>query len=238
MLEFNELKIKSVLKPIVVKTYKAKEEEADLFSNTLDCFSCTIDALIQGITIEAWMEQEKARQSQKTLQNAIGDFHQKVLGTLDGVVDLQTGGIIDLEAKEKKIVAEVKNKWNTTKGNHKPNIYDDLEKVLRNYASDFVAYYVEILPKNGKRYNLPFCPSDNTTKVKRPTNERIRVIDGYSFYALMTGDEHALRKLYLKLPVIVCEILNEEFHLNRDYSKLDKQADFKEIFNKIFGDLS
>jgi hypothetical protein len=234
MTNFNREKIKLILSDIVVKAYLSKGSEADLYKNTLDCFSCVIDSLIQGISIDEWMQQETMRQSQKTLQNSIGEFHQKVLATFPGVKDLGTGNIVDLVIEDKKIIAEIKNKWNTTKGNHKPNIYDDLEKILTNYSNNFVAYYVEMLPKNGKEYDEPFTPSDNVTKTRRPSNNRIRVIDGKSFYTLITGDSDAFQKLYCLIPLLVCEILNERFKLNRNSEEIVQSKIFHDLFQKIF----
>ena len=50
----------------------------------------------------------------------------------------------------KKIIAELKNKHNTMKGDARINIYDDLEKCLKTTNKGFTGYYVEILPKNAK----------------------------------------------------------------------------------------
>ena len=234
---FDREKVKAILKIIVVATFNAKSSESDLFRNTLDCFSCSIDAMIQNISIEEWMQQEKARQSQKTLQNSIGDFHQKVLGTLPGIKDLTVGGIVDLESEEQKFFAEVKNKHNTTKGNHKVAIYDDLAKKIANYP-DYTGYYVEILPKNAMAYNKVFTPSDNTeadaTKKRRPANERIRCIDGKTFYAKVTGNENALEELYNLLPDLIAEILDEEFQEKRDTVAFKNDAKFTENFQRIF----
>jgi hypothetical protein len=89
----------------------------DLYKNKVDPFSALIDSMLQGIPLSNWIAQEKVRQSQKTLQNCIGDFHQSVIASFDGWEDLGTGQIIDIRNKKQKVVAEIKNKYNTTKGN-------------------------------------------------------------------------------------------------------------------------
>ena len=95
-----------------------------------------------------------------------------------------------------KIIAEIKNKHNTTKGNHKKNIYDDLESKLNTNYNGFTAYYVEVLPKrNLKTYNKSFTPPDNITQSNRPKNSKIRVIDGASFYEVISGNPDFLEKL-------------------------------------------
>nr|WP_181718299.1 Eco47II family restriction endonuclease [Psychrobacter sp.]QJS05229.1 restriction endonuclease type II, Eco47II family [Psychrobacter sp.] len=230
---FDRNKVKEVLKPIVDSTYKAQQEEKDIYKNTLDCFSAAIDASIRGITLEEWIESEKQRQAQKTLQNKIGDFHQKMLGTLEGVTDLGVGEVVDIIYEDKKIVAEIKNKHNTTKGNHKKSIYDDLVSVLERHEG-YTGYYVEILPKNGRSYDKAFSPSDNTTKTSREKSEHIRVIDGKSFYKLITGDNNALKELYSLIPELTAEILKESFDINRNANNIKDNQFFSELFEMIF----
>lgn len=230
---FDRNKVKEVLKPIVDSTYKAQQEEKDIYKNTLDCFSAAIDASIRGITLEEWIESEKQRQAQKTLQNKIGDFHQKMLGTLEGVTDLGVGEVVDIIYDDKKIVAEIKNKHNTTKGNHKKSIYDDLVSVLERHEG-YTGYYVEILPKNGRSYDKVFSPSDNTTKTLREKSEHIRVIDGKSFYKLITGDDNALKELYSLIPELTAEILKESFDINRNSDNIKDNQFFSELFEMIF----
>ena len=230
---FDRNKVKEVLKPIIDSTYKAQQEEKDIYKNTLDCFSAAIDASIRGITLEEWIESEKQRQAQKTLQNKIGDFHQKMLGTLEGVTDLGVGEVVDIICEDKKIVAEIKNKHNTTKGNHKKSIYDDLVSVLERHEG-YTGYYVEILPKNGRSYDKAFSPSDNTTKTSREKSEHIRVIDGKSFYKLITGDDNALKELYSLIPELTTEILKESFDINRNANNIKDNQFFSELFEMIF----
>ncbi len=52
------------------------------------------------------------------LSNAIGNFHQQILGSVDGWENHDAG--YDLECSTCRIVAEVKNKWNTMNA---PNRY-------------------------------------------------------------------------------------------------------------------
>ena len=198
MSTFDRNKLKGVLLPIVKSAYDSQDSSADLRRNTLDVFSASLESALKGITFEEWLEQEKKRQIQKTLQNNVGDLHQKILATLDDIEDLGVGKVLDLKSVKKKFIAEIKNKHNTTKGNHKVQIYNDMEKVLKNMPVGTTGYYVEILPKNGKAYDIPFTPSDNTeedkSKKRKTSNELIRQIDGKSFYTKVTGNKNALRE--------------------------------------------
>jgi hypothetical protein len=229
---FKRNEIKKIIYPIVKSAYESETTDKDLRKNTLDIFSASIDSSVRGITFDEWMIQEKKRQVQKTLQNQIGELHQEILGTFDGVKSLGTGQVIDLESYTKKFIAEVKNKHNTTKGNHKCSIYDDLASCLTCKENDVIAYYVEILPKNGKQYNEPFTPPDNVQRQRRPLNDRIRRIDGKSFYTLVTGNINALEDLYKLLPELVCEVLEEEYKVTRNPVDYISQQEFDYIFKK------
>lgn len=203
--------------------------EANLYSNVVDPFSATIDAMCHEISLEEWLKQESARQCQKTLQNALGDFHQNVLGSMAGWEDLGRGEVVDLRNKSKKILAEVKNKFNTTKGNHKVRIYDDFLNLLnRAEYQAYTCYYVEIIPKDKNIYDKPFTPSDNQSHCRRPENKHIRIIDGKSFYALATGHHDALEKLFDSIPTVAANILG----INGD--KLAQYREFKRLLKLAY----
>lgn len=234
MESFNRESLKQAIRNTVNRLYNAQTQDLNLYRNTLDCFSASLDALVQNISMDDWLLQEKERQVQKTKQNAIGSLHEDILGSIDNVESLPVGQLIDIISDDKKIIAEVKNKHNTTKGNHKVQIYRDLAQKLKE-LDGYTGYYVEILPKGAKAYNVPFCPSDNQTKSKLSSREDIRVIDGKSFYALLTGNTNALEELYENLPLLVSEIISEEFQQQLDPSKVTESNLFRTNFTKAYG---
>ena len=161
--------------------------------------------------------------------NAVGDFHVGVLGSMQDWEEIPVGNVIDLRNTTQKIIAEVKNKFNTTKGNHKKVIYDDLQNELHKQEyHNFTGYYVEIVPKPAEPYDKPFTPSDNVTHERRPLNEKIRVIDGRSFYDKASQHEGTLEKLYDVLPVVITDILQIDLG---DY-KTDEM--FMQLFRKAY----
>lgn len=217
----------------VVKVIEMAEQEADsnLHKNVIDPFSALFHGVTHAITYKEWIEQEKARQSQKTMQNAIGDFHQEILGMVDGWANFGSGGGLDIMNKQEKIIAEIKNKFNTTKGNHKVEVYDAIKAKLKTKEyENFLGYYVEIIPKSKNKYDKPFVPPDNKTKKRRPANKNIRVIDGVSFYALATGRKHALQELFEAVSHILVD--EYKFKLSKkealQYGELFKTAFFTE----------
>lgn len=212
----------------VAKTAVDTAEE-NLYSNVVDPFSAVFDAMRQGVGLTEWLEQEKSRQLQKTLQNALGDFHQEVIGSMNNWESLGDGHVVDVRNNKLKVIAEIKNKWNTTKGTDQKSIYDNLKTQLKKEEYDgFKAYYVEIIPKSKGSYDKLFTPSDNVTHTKRPKNKNIRRIDGKSFYALASGDSDAIDKLYLVLPGVIGDVLGISAQ------KIEKDSLFKEIFGRAY----
>lgn len=199
-----------------------------LHSNVIDPFSAIFDAVSGGLTLNDWIKKERTRQIQKTLQNSLGTFHQEILGHCYGWQDLETGGVVDIVNHDKKLLAEVKNKYNTTKGNHKTQVYDDLESLIASEKySGYTGYYVEVIPKGRKEYNKLFTPSDNVSKTNRPENESIRQIDGKTFYALATGIDDAIRQLYYVLPEVIYDIKGENTGIHNEDL-------FHGLFNKAY----
>lgn len=214
----------------VVKIINAAEHDADikLYKNVIDPFSALFHGVTHAITYQEWIEQEKARQSQKTMQNAIGNFHQEILGSIPGWTNLGVGKGLDVANEQRKIIAEVKNKFNTTKGNHKTEIYNDIKTKLKNKEyRGFTGYYVEIIPQGKKIYDKPFTPSDNNTNKRLPKSASIRIIDGVSFYYLVTGRKNALQELF----EAISHILVDEYKF-----KLSKKEalQYFELFRRAF----
>ena len=152
---------------------------------------------------------EISRQAQKTLSNHVGMFHQKFLGSMSGWQDLEVGKMVDLVNHDKKIIAEIKNKHNTVTGAKLVDVYKALESFVMSNGhiyKDYTAYYVEIVPKKPKRTDDMFVPSDNKTSTNCPSNEKIRKMDGASFYALVTGVEDALEQVFKALPKVIKDL--------------------------------
>jgi len=213
----------------VIKIIEAAKRDAEkkLYKSVLDPFSALFHGMTHHLSYKEWIEQEKARQAQKTMQNAIGNFHQEILGSIPGWEDLGTGGGLDVASKKMKIIAEVKNKYNTTKGNHKVELYDAIKVKLKlpEYR-DYVGYYVEVIPLGKKKYDKPFTPPDSKTKKCRPTRKNIRVIDGVSFYETASGRKNALQELFEILPRVITD--KHKYRLSKreinKYFKLFKKA--------------
>jgi hypothetical protein len=195
---------------ILIIAKKAKMEVSLNFGkNVVDPFSAIFEMAGFNLNYDNWIVSEEARQAQKTLQNFIGEFHQIILGSCVGWEDLKKGNIIDLLSHNNKIIAEVKNKYNTISGGKLAELYWSLEPAVMNKTSiykGYTAYYVSIIPDKPGRYNKTFTPSNKEKGQKCPENNLIRQIDGASFYTLVTGEVNALQNLFNVLPAVISEI--------------------------------
>lgn len=212
----------------VMDAAKVADTNDDIHRNVIDPFSALFDAMRQNIPLDKWLAQEKMRQTQKSLQNALGDFHHKVIGHMPGWEYLATGGGYDVKCASKKIIAEIKNKFNTMNSGKSLEVYDTLSRFL-DYDSThrkFTAYVVHIVPRNPNGYDEPFAPSERGTPRKR--REDIRIIDGRGFYEKATGDANALRNLYAKLPDILAKITG-----SHPEKILNSQA-FEKLFERAY----
>ncbi|CAG7855850.1 hypothetical protein MCAMS1_00128 [biofilm metagenome] len=198
--------------------------EQDFYRNGVDPFSATFDAACNNMSIEEWIVTERRRQSQKSLQNALGHFHQHILSCVEGW-KIPGENFIDLVNEDKRIVVELKNKHNTVKKSDLKSVYDELQEAVMHKTSryrGFTAYYATIIPANHEKFNRSFTPSDHATKTLKHENPLIREIDGYSFYGIVAGVENALAELYDVLPVVIKEGLTEKVFKDFSQDQLDK----------------
>lgn len=216
---------------LMTKASKAAEEVNNNFEkNVIDPFSAIFSMSGFQIDYDTWIKSEVARQSQKTLQNHIGEFHQNILGKVNNWRNMQTGSVIDLVSTDKKVIAEIKNKHNTISGGKLSDLYYSLENLVMPKASiykGYTAYYVSIIPKKKNRFNNAFVPSDKEKGARCAINEFIREIDGASFYHLVTGEKNALSDLYNVLPEVIEDCTKGTY-------KIDQADKLRAFFDSAF----
>lgn len=167
----------------------------------------------------------------------MGNFHQKLLSRVNGW-KIPALNFVDLISEENKIVAEVKNKHNTVKKSDLKAVYDELQSAVLHKTSKYhgyTAYYVTVIPASTKRFIKEFTPSDNETNTQRQANKQILEIDGYSFYALVTGEQEALNQLYQILPTVIQALVADQKAPNVQIAAMSQEPLFSELFAKAFG---
>ena len=171
------------------------------FTNGLDPFGAFFDTIAAGgISYDKWLHLEQVRQSQKTLQNAIGNFHEEVMGCVEGCRSNPRGQGADILNKSESWCAELKNKFNTTKGNHKGAVHEDIERWVHHYeekyGQEFTGYYCYVIPRTPGDI-------DQIWHFSRYHNPKIREITYAALLDKATGVKDSLRKLYLCLPMLL-----------------------------------
>lgn len=211
-----------------------KNQEADqtFYKNVIDPFGPIFETAVNAMSANDWKKFEKSRQSQKTLQNAVGDFHNDILGSVDGWSSLKKGNEVDLIKDDRSIIAEVKNKYNTVSGGKLVDHYEEFDNLVNRKASEYTgatAFFVQIIPKRPGPMNKCFTPSDKAKGMKKSPDEKIREIDGRSFYALVTGFDDALDQLHRQIPMAI-QNLGQKLG---DYSA-DDISEFTDFFNRAY----
>ena len=104
----------------VVESYQTLDE------NVIDEFKTIFDVCVNQINFDEWLKFELTRQQDKTINNKIGEFHQELLGKVDGWVDLGMGDEteIDLKKEDNTVFVELKNKYNTMNSSSEKRIFN------------------------------------------------------------------------------------------------------------------
>ncbi len=98
----------------------------------------------------------------------------------------------------------------------------------------YTAYFVNIIPSRPARINKEFTPSDKDKGTKCAANGKIRVIDGASFYDLVTNQKDSLKALYSVLPQVI-EDTYTKFYPEEKFALEGKEL-FSQYFAKAYGD--
>ena len=202
-----------------------KLDKTWLQRNGVDPFKMVFDMVVRNRNFESLMEQEKSRQYDKKSGGRIGDFHQKLLGGVNGWVDLGVGdeSKVDLKKEDNSIFIELKNKHNTVNSDSLNSVRQKLEKITKDFPNS-IAYWAFVIEKNGTSGESEWIYlGDNNPKLKK--------IWGSKLYELITGKPDALEKTWTALPIAIKDILKDSKTISSsDMKKL--QIWFKDAFKQ------
>ena len=198
-----------------------KVDMEELQRNTLDPFKMVFDLSNSSSSVKEWIKTENIRQQDKTINNKIGEFHQKLLGKVDGWQDLGTGddSRVDLRKEDNTIFIELKNKFNTMNADATKECRNKLELAIRKHPKA-TAYWAYIISLNGSS-------GESTWTFAKDDNPRIRKIWGARVYKLVTGDANALEKTWHALPKAVHDLTRRDIHFSTSEVKAFFQTAFK-----------
>jgi hypothetical protein len=170
------------------------------YKNKIDTFKLTFDSKFNQMDEKTLIKTEINRQIDKSINNSIGTFHEQILGGIEGY---QIGNLsgFDIKASNDTLFADIKNKHNTMNSSSAESLFQKLAGYADSYKKS-KCYWVQILAK--KSFNELWSGDING---KEYSHSRVFKISGDQFYALLSGEEDALFKLYKTLPKAIEEYL-------------------------------
>lgn len=204
-----------------IKSYGGKLESYDLEkfnSNLIDPIKMVFD---QAVYAEDWktaISNEVFRQRDKSNNNEIGYFHQRIFkyikdcrvpangteGGWDIIYEPEEKFELDHDNYIRRIYVELKNKHNTMNSSSSEKTYIKMQnQLLRD--DDCACFLVEVIAKQSQ--NIVWKTSVDKRKI---SHNRIRRVSIDRFYEIITGQRDAFLKICMALPVMVQEVVSEE----------------------------
>lgn len=170
------------------------------YSNKIDTIKLAFDTKFNDLDEETLIEAEILRQIDKSINNAIGTFHEEILG---GIVGFEKGNLsgYDIKAKNNTLFADIKNKHNTMNSSAAESLFQKLSKYADKYPKS-KCYWVQILATSS--FNEKWEASLNGTSYK---HDSVYKISGDQFYKLLSKQEDAFFQLYKSLPKAIADFL-------------------------------
>lgn len=207
----------------VISTIEKYGEKLDSFdiarfnSNIVDPIKLIFDKMVYHSSWEEIVKNEIFRQRDKSNNNDIGYFHQKIFQYIakchvppngeDGGWDvifqdpngiwLTTGDCVHT------IYVEMKNKHNTMNSAAAGKTYIKMQNQLLQ-DDDCACYLVEAIAKRSQDINW-----ETTVDKRKVSHKRIRRVSLDKFYALVTGQEDAFYQMCLVLPEVIESVVSD-----------------------------
>ena len=197
------------LKPVDLKQFN---------KNIVDPVKMLFDKNVYGSTWEEIIRNEIFRQRDKSNNNAIGYFHQRVFQYIAGckvpengndggwdIIYTNKNGIkLPDETVIHKIYVEMKNKHNTMNSAASGKTMIKMQNQLIN-DDDCACFLVEVIAQKSQNINWGV-----TVDKKKISHKLIRRVSIDKFYSLITGDDCAFYKICNVLPKVIKEIIDNQ----------------------------
>lgn len=182
-------------------------------SNIVDPIKLIFDKTVYQYSWEEIIKNEIFRQRDKSNNNDIGYFHQRIFQYMNGCTVPQAGWDVifqkdsRIEVPEcgsvRTIYVETKNKHNTMNSASSAKTYMKMQGQLLS-DDDCACFLVEAIAK--KSQNIAWSVSVDGTKQK---HRRIRRVSMDEFYKIVTGQEDAFYKMCMVLPSVIQEVISD-----------------------------
>ncbi len=217
---------------------KANITKSKFYKNKIDTIKLTFDTCFNHLDEETLIKTEISRQVDKSINNAIGTFHEQILGGITGFERGKLSGF-DIKASDNSLFADIKNKHNTMNSSSAESLFQKLAGYADSYKKA-KCYWVQILAKGS--FNEKWKGEING---KEYSHSRVYKISGDQFYKLLSGSEYALFELYRVLPKAIKDFLkqkesskNEENSALQEIAKSAQESDRKILDEITFENFS
>ena len=170
------------------------------YNNKIDTIKLTFDTKFNNLDEETLIEAEILRQIDKSINNAIGTFHEEILGGISGFEKCNLSGY-DIKAIDNTLFADIKNKHNTINSSAAESLFQKLQRYAVQYPKA-KCYWVQILATSS--FNESWEASLNGKTYK---HKRVYKISGDQFYKLLSKQDDAFFQLYKALPIAITDFL-------------------------------
>lgn len=184
-------------------------------SNIIDPIKMIFDKSVYRASWDEIISNEIFRQRDKSNNNSIGYFHQRIFQYIrnchvpengkeggwdvvfrdEGGITLPDGDVVHT------IYVEMKNKHNTMNSASAGKTYIKMQNQLLQ-DDDCACFLVEAIAKKSQNSKW-----ETTVDNKKVSHRRIRRVSLDQFYALITGEEDAFYQVCMALPTIIDEVI-------------------------------
>lgn len=176
----------------------------EFLKNRIDTVKMQFDEKMFNIEESEWIGREVHRQVDKSITNHIGEFHERLLGSVAGYSRVEVGGGYDIKKDDNSLFAEIKNKHNTLTGTYRVSLFERLTRYADEYPGATI-YYVRIIDSKSRNEVWKF-----KSEGKEYQDERIRIISVDRFYYLITGRKTAFKEVHEAIPKAIDDYLAEK----------------------------
>jgi len=179
--------------------------------NIIDPVKLVFDKSVYGFTWEEIIKNEVFRQRDKSNNNDVGYFHQRIFQYIPNcevppsgwdIAFAKEGGIeLPNNDKVSRVFVEMKNKHNTMNSSSSAKTYMKMQSQLLK-DDDCACILVEVIAKKSQDIAWSVSIDGNSQK-----HRRIRRMSIDNFYALVTGQEDAFYQMCVQLPKTVDEVV-------------------------------
>jgi hypothetical protein len=197
-----------------IRQYGEKLESYDLAKfnkNIIDPVKLVFDKTVYGLTWDEIVKNEIFRQRDKSNNNDIGYFHQRIFQFLTDCIVPDSGWDViftrqsGIEVAEGdtvgRVVVEMKNKHNTMNSAASGKTYMKMQAQLLD-DDDCACILVEVIAR--KSQNIAWIVSVDG---KQRKHRRIRRMSIDKFYELVTGQEDAFYQMCMQLPQTIEKVV-------------------------------